>query len=423
MITNKTLELMRELTQVIAVSGNEIKISKILQNYYREYTDEIVYDNLGSVYGVKKSKKPNAPKVMISSHMDEVGFIVKDFTKNGLIKVLSLGSACKQGLLGQRVRVMTNDGEEYKGTIVAKSNNDKDKVLDADKILIDIGASSREDFSSLGIKLGDSIVIDGSFEVLATGKRIMSKAWNSRYGCVLGIEILEALKDVELDVDLYVGCTVQHEVGLRGSQTATNLISPDLAIVLDCLTADDISGEELDVDLYVGCTVQHEVGLRGSQTATNLISPDLAIVLDCLTADDISGDSDAVGKLGEGVLINFYDKSMMPNRALLNHLMTTCKNNGISHQFYYSMSDGDGGWIHKLLRGCPTLSMSDGDGGWIHKLLRGCPTLNACICARNVENNSSIIDVNDYLGAREAVTKVIKSLNTEMIEMFKTENR
>ena len=94
---------------------------------------------------------------------------------------------------------------------------------------------------------------------------------------------------------------------------------------------------------------------------------------------------------------------MMPNRALLNHLMTTCKNNGISHQFYYSMSDGDGGWIHKLLRGCPTL--------------------NACICARNVENNSSIIDVNDYLGAREAVTKVIKSLNTEMIEMFKTENR
>ena len=99
MITNKTLELMRELTQVIAVSGNEIKISKILQNYYGKYTDEIVYDNLGSVYGVKKSKKPNAPKVMISSHMDEVGFIIKDFTKNGLIKVLSLGPACKQGLL------------------------------------------------------------------------------------------------------------------------------------------------------------------------------------------------------------------------------------------------------------------------------------------------------------------------------------
>ena len=46
-----------------------------------------------------------------------------------------------------------------------------------------------------------------------------------------------------------------------------------------------------------------------------------------------------------------------------------------------------------------------------------------CICARNVENNSSIIDVNDYLAARESVTKVVKSLNTEMIEMFRTENR
>ena len=43
--------------------------------------------------------------------------------------------------------------------------------------------------------------------------------------------------------------------------------------------------------------------------------------------------------------------------------------------------------------------------------------------ARNVDNNSSIIDVNDYLSAREAIIKVVKSLNTEMIEMFRTENR
>lgn len=356
MINNKTLDLMKELTQVIGVSGNELKVSKILQKYYKEYTDEIVFDNLGSVYAVKKSKKENAPKVMVTSHMDEVGFIVKEFTSNGMIKVLSLGPVCKQGLLGQRVRVMTNDGEEYKGVIVAKSNDEKDKVLDVEKILIDIGANSKEEVLDLGIDLGDSIVIEGNFEVLATGKRIVSKAWNSRYGCVLGIELLEALKDVELDVDLYVGCTVQHEVGLRGSQTATNLVEPDLAIVLDCLQA-----------------------------------------------GDVAGNSDSVGKLGEGILINFYDKSMMPNRALLNHLMNICKKKGLNHQFYYSMGDGDGGWIHKLLRGCPTL--------------------NACICARNVENNSSIIDINDYSDAKDAVLNVVKSLNDDMVQKFKAENR
>ena len=351
---NKTLELMRELTQVVAVSGNEINISRILQKYYREYTDEIIYDNLGSVYGVKRSKKKNQLKVMLASHMDEVGFIVKDFTNNGLIKVLSLGNYSKQGLLGQRVRVITNNGEEYKGAIVSKSNSDN--VLDDNSILIDIGTASIDELLSLGINHGDSIVVDGSFEVLATGKRIMSKAWNSRYGCVLGVEILEALKDVDLDFDLYVGCTVQHEVGLRGSQTSTNLISPDLAIVLDCLKADDIE------EKY-----------------------------------------DSVGKLGDGVLINFYDKSMMPNRALLNYFKTICRNNDIKYQFYYSMLDGDGGWIHKLLRGCPTL--------------------NASICARNVENNSSIIDMNDYLSAKDAVIRFVKSLNIEIIDMFKTENR
>ena len=354
-MTNKTLDLMKKLTQVIGVSGNELSVSKILQKHYKEYCDEIIFDNLGSVYGIKKSKKENAPKVMITSHMDEVGFIIKDFTKNGLIKVLPLGQSSKQGLLGQRVKVLTNDGEEYKGVIVT-SEEESSKALDCDKILIDIGATSKEEVLALGVGLGGSVVIEGNFEVLATGKRIVSKAWNSRYGCILGIELLETLKDVELGVDLYVGCTVQHEVGLRGSQTATNLVKPDLAIVLDCLKA-----------------------------------------------KDIKETSDTVGKLGEGILINFYDKSMMPNRALLNHLLTTCKENNINHQFYYSMSDGDGGWIHKLLRGCPTL--------------------NACICARNVENNSTIIDVNDYLAAREAVTKVIKSLDKNMIEGFKAENR
>ncbi|MGU3126399.1 hypothetical protein ACVXZZ_00460 [Staphylococcus aureus] len=37
----------------------------------------------------------------------------------------------------------------------------------------------------------------------------MLKAWDNRYGCVLAIEALELLKDIELDVDLYVGANVQ----------------------------------------------------------------------------------------------------------------------------------------------------------------------------------------------------------------------
>ncbi|MGL4796819.1 MAG: M42 family metallopeptidase [Paraclostridium sp.] len=359
MILNEsTINLMKELTQICGVSGNESKISKALQKHYERYSDEIIFDNLGSVFAVKKSKNLNAKKVMICAHMDENGFIVKDINKDGLIKILPIGNVFEQSLIGKRVRISLVE-KEIRGVIVTKSQlaiSDKNISIKANEMFVDIGAISKKEVLECGIKLGDAVVVDGEFESLLNGKRLASKAWDNRYGCVLGIEILEALKDIELDVDLYVGCSVLNEAGLRGCITATNLIAPDMAIVLDCVYSDDVNGKD-----------------------------------------------DNTGKLGEGVLASFYDKSMMPNRALLNHLVDICEYNEIKYQHYYSMDDSDGGWIHKLLQGCPTLKI--------------------CICSRNTKTNSAIIDANDYLCAKKSALKVIKSLNNEAIEKFKAENR
>lgn len=356
-LSDNTLELMREITQIVGISGNEKYISKALQQHYRKYTDKIIFDNLGSVFAVKLCGKENAKRVMICGHMDEAGFIVNGVTDMGLIKILPLGNIENKALLAQRVRLINREGQELRGTIVENiSEKEESKEIKISNLLVDIGATSKDEVNKLGIKLGDSIVVDGQFEVLASGKKLLSKAWNGRYGCVMSIEILESLKDVELDVDLYIGCTVQEEVGLRGAQTSTNLIKPDLGIVMDCLQA-----------------------------------------------SDVNGNKESIGRLGEGILINYYDKSMMPNRALLNNLVHICKSEDIKHQYFYSMGDGDAGWIHKLLTGCPTLT--------------------ANICARNINTNSSIIHVDDYMAAKEAIIKVIKSLNTETIEKFKLENR
>ncbi|WP_024615570.1 M42 family peptidase [Clostridium sp. Ade.TY] len=360
-LNDNTLNLMKEITQIIGVSGYEKNISIALQNHYKKYTDDIVFDNLGSVFALKKSKKENARKIMICAHMDEVGFIVHEIKENGLIKILPIGNIFSKSLIGQRVRILNSKEKEIVGVIVSKSqlalsNDEKKMDIKFDKLLVDIGAESKEEVFENGIRIGDSIVVDGKFESLLNGKRLASKSWDDRYGCILGIEILESLKDVELDVDLYVGCTVQNEVGLRGCITSTNLIKPDLAIVLDCLYSNDVNGNE-----------------------------------------------ENTGKLGEGILASFYDKSMMPNRLLLNYLIDICEENSIKYQHYYSMDDGDGGWIHKLLEGCPTLK--------------------ACICARNMKTNSSIIDSNDYLAAKSAVLEIIKSLNSEKVDMFKAENR
>lgn len=118
MLTNETIALMEELTQAVGISGDERNISKIMKTHMEPYADEIIYDNLGSIFAVKKSGKPNALRVMICGHMDEVGFMITSIKKNGLAEFICIGGMDAQSLHAQRVRLKAASGREYIGTIV-----------------------------------------------------------------------------------------------------------------------------------------------------------------------------------------------------------------------------------------------------------------------------------------------------------------
>lgn len=347
------IKLMEEMTQVVGIAGNERYVSQCLKSYLEPYCDEIVYDHLGSLFAVKRCHKDNAKKVMVCGHMDEVGLMITEMTDNGLMKFIKIGAIDNQILLSSRVRVIKQDGKELIG-VIGCSLKDIESCDDK-KMFIDVGATSKEEIEKLGIHVGDSAVLEGSFTVL-NNHRILAKAWDNRYGCIMAVEVLEALKDVELDYDLYIGATVQEEVGMRGATTATGLIQPDMGIVMDCSSADDYQGKENEV-----------------------------------------------GKLGAGILIRYYDKGMMPNRALLNYLVDICNKNHIDYQYFYNMAQTDSAWIHKLFSGCPTLS--------------------ACICARGIHTGQSMIDLRDYISAKEAIVNVLKSIDEKQIQIFKEENR
>ena len=113
---------------------------------------------------------------------------------------------------------------------------------------------------------------------------------------------------------------------------------------------DTLKDVELDYDLYVGASVQEEVGLRGAQTITEMIKPDYAIVLDCSPANDAL-DKNSLGRLGEGILIRMMDGSMIANKDLIYELVDVCVDNDISHQFYFSNGGTDAGIVHKSLNG------------------------------------------------------------------------
>lgn len=273
-----------------------------------KYSDEVIQDNLGSIFGVKKGI---GPKVMVAGHMDEVGFMVTQITENGMIRFQPLGGWWNQVMLAQRVQIMTENGPVIGviGSIPPHLLTDaqRKKPMEIKNMLIDIGADDRKDVEKIGVKPGDTIVPVTPFQPMANPKKILAKAWDNRYGCGLSIELLKELQN-----------------------------------------------EILPNELYSGATVQEEVGLRGAKTATNMIGPDIAYVLDASPANDASGDKTAFGKLGKGALVRIFDRTMITHKGMREFVLDTAESNGIKYQYFISQGGTDGGNIHVSGNGVPT---------------------------------------------------------------------
>ena len=88
--------------------------------------------------------------------------------------------------------------------------------------------------------------------------------------------------------------------------------------------------------MYSGATVQEEVGLRGAQTAANMIQPDIFYALDASPANDASGDKTQFGQLGKGALLRIYDRTMVTHRGMREFILDTAETHNIPYQYFIS---------------------------------------------------------------------------------------
>src|SRR5690625_480351 len=223
-MNKETKELFKTLTELQGAPSDEHHVREFMMKELEKYADDVIYDNLGGVFGVKEG---HGPTVMVGGHMDEVGFMVTQITKNGMIRFQTLGGWWNQVLLAQRVQIMTEEGPIIGviGSIPPHILTDKQrkKPMEVKNMLIDIGADDKEDVERIGVKPGDTIVPICPFTPMANEKKILAKAWDNRYGCGLAIELLKELQDEKVPNELYSGATVQEEVGLSGARSAANI--------------------------------------------------------------------------------------------------------------------------------------------------------------------------------------------------------
>ena len=69
-------QALERLCTCTAPSGFEGPAAAVAAELLRPLVDEVSIDRMGNVLGVRRSKTPGAPKLLLDAHLDEIGLIV-----------------------------------------------------------------------------------------------------------------------------------------------------------------------------------------------------------------------------------------------------------------------------------------------------------------------------------------------------------
>lgn len=244
------IELIKELIETWGPPGHESRIRAAIENHVRGLVDEVRVDRMGNLIALKRATvqpKSGAPlRVMLSAHMDEIGFVITHIDDKGFARFSPVGGLRVFTLVGNRV--LFADGTV--GTIQVERGVRAMEGATLEQLFIDTGALDKK---TSPVKVGDMGAMVGPLVV--RGDRMMGKSMDDRIGCVVAIEALRALKSTPHDV--YAVFSVQEEVGLRGARTSAYAVNPDIGIALDVtLTGDTPEAIPMEVSLGKGAAIK-----------------------------------------------------------------------------------------------------------------------------------------------------------------------
>lgn len=245
---NAQFKLLERLCNVVAVSGDEGEVRKIVLEEVKPFADEVKVDALGNVLATRhgRARGGRRLRVMLDAHMDEVGFMIVADDGEGIYRFETVGGMDVRHLVGKQVFV----GREcIPGVIGAKpvhlmSLEERTKKVQIDALRIDVGPAGKA-------RVGDRAGFATKFR--RVGPSILSKSIDDRIGVAT---LIELVKHAPSNIDLCAAFTVQEEIGLRGAKVAAYYFNPDLAIAIDSTPARDLpvfdGGENMTYNARLG---------------------------------------------------------------------------------------------------------------------------------------------------------------------------
>ena len=243
-------ELLKQLCELDGVPGYEDEVRAFIEEQAKPYATSMEVDPVGNLIVFKKGAKPRKRPLLIMAHMDEVGFLVKDITEDGRLKLAPAGGIDPRVLIGRRMRV----GEKkIPGIISLKAIHlttpeERKDAPGLNSLYIDIGCTSREQAEGLVMR-GDPAMFDSKFLEFGVDC-VKAKAIDDRVGCAVMLQLLRQ----ELPYDTYFAFVVAEEIGSRGATVAAQRVAPGCVVAIEGTTAADMP----DVAPHKQSTVQRQ---------------------------------------------------------------------------------------------------------------------------------------------------------------------
>lgn len=277
------LNLVKKYQNAFSVSGYESELAEMISKDLANVWDGITVDPVGNVIVYKKGKD-SSKKLMIASHMDEIGFMVVNIEDNGMIRVAPIGGINAVASCYHNVRFQNGTT----GILVVEDGT-KFADITPNKLFVDIGADTAAK-AKRKVKVGDVCAIAPMFKKLSS-KRYASKAFDDRVCCAIS------------------------------AYAALNCGTPAY-------------------DTYFVFTVQEEVGCRGAKPSSFTVMPDYSIALDVTPAPACGNPNHLTAKLGNGAAIKIKDSSVICSRKLVDRLTDLAEEKGIKYQYEVLLAGG-----------------------------------------------------------------------------------
>jgi len=282
------LPLLKSLSEAPGVPGREERVREILRREAEPLFDQITVDPLGSLIATKKSAHPNAKKLLLACHMDEIGFYVRHVGDDGFLRLHNVGGFDTRNLLARRMRVQASSGEDLIGLmnpggrpIHISKDEDRKKIPEITDFYVDLCLPADE--VKKKVRIGDPVTFVQEFSEI--GNCVSGKCLDNRVAGFVAIEAVRKANNIQYD--LTFAATVQEEVGLRGAGPAAYTAQPDIAIAIDTTLCVDTPGVPED---------------------------------------------ERVTKQGDGVALTLMDGASISDRALIDQFEAIAKQREIPHQ-------------------------------------------------------------------------------------------